>query len=64
MILTEQRSLTSLPPKDYNVTLNGKEYKDLIWWYKTPTLESALIANHICFYNEKVEMYIDGVKEE
>ncbi|KAL9132066.1 MAG: hypothetical protein Q9175_006618, partial [Cornicularia normoerica] len=25
---------------------------------------SAPIAGHICFYNEKVDMYIDGIKEE
>ena len=46
--------------EDYNVTVNGKEYKDLIWWYKTPTLESAPIIGHLCFYNEKCDIYIDG----
>jgi len=50
--------------KDYNVVVNGKEHKDLIWWYKYPTAESAPITGHICFYNEKVEVYIDGEKEE
>ena len=50
--------------KDYNVTVNGKEYKDLIWWYKTPTLESAPVVGHLCFYNEKCDIYIDGVQEE
>lgn len=50
--------------KDYNVVVNGKEYKDLIWWYKTPTAESAPIVGRICFYNEKCDIYIDGVKEE
>ncbi len=29
-----------------------------------PTAESAPIAGLICFYNEKVDIYIDGVKEE
>ncbi|CAF9937875.1 hypothetical protein IMSHALPRED_000577 [Imshaugia aleurites] len=48
----------------YNVVVNGKEYKDLIWRYETPTLESALIAGYVCFYNEKVDIYIDGLKEK
>ncbi|KAK4690394.1 hypothetical protein P7C71_g6384, partial [Lecanoromycetidae sp. Uapishka_2] len=39
-------------------------HKDLVWWYKYPTAESAPIDGHLCFYNEKVEVYIDGVKEE
>lgn len=49
---------------DYNVFVNGKEYKDLVWWYKYPTAESAPIAGHMCFYNEKVDIYLDGEKEE
>ena len=49
---------------DYNVQINGKEYKDVIWWYKYPTSESAPIAGHLSFYNEKVDIYIDGVQEE
>ena len=49
--------------KDYNVVVNGQEYKDLVWWYKYPTAESISIAGHMCFYNEKVDIYIDGEKE-
>ncbi|KAI0836050.1 DUF427-domain-containing protein [Hypoxylon sp. FL0890] len=38
------------------------EIKDLIWYYKTPTLECANIAGFLCFYHEKegVEITIDG----
>lgn len=43
--------------------IDGKEHKDLVWWYKYPTAESAPIAGHLCFYNEKVDIYIDGEKE-
>ncbi len=50
--------------QDYNVVVNGKEHKDLIWCYKYPTAESASIARHMYFYNEKVDIYIDGEKEE
>jgi len=48
----------------YDVTVKGKEYKDIVWWYQYPTMESAQIAGHLCFYNEMVDVYIDGVKEE
>lgn len=53
-----------LTRKDYNVVIDGKEHKDLIWWYRHPTAESAPIAGHLCFYNEKVDIYIDGVQED
>ncbi|OCK85698.1 DUF427-domain-containing protein [Lepidopterella palustris CBS 459.81] len=48
----------------YNVTVGGKEYKDIVWWYQYPTVESAAIAGALCFYNEKVDVWVDGVKEE
>jgi uncharacterized protein (DUF427 family) len=50
----------------YDVVLqeNGEEkvYKDLVWWYRYPTLECSAIAGMLCFYNEKVDMYLDGEK--
>ena len=47
----------------FSVILNGKEFKDVVWWYKYPTAESARITGMICFYNEKVDTFIDGVLE-
>mgnify|MGYP006197249809 CR=1 FL=1 len=37
--------------------------EDLVWYYRYPTMESAKIANHLCFPQGKVEMYVDGVLE-
>ncbi|KAI4251782.1 MAG: hypothetical protein L6R42_008232, partial [Xanthoria sp. 1 TBL-2021] len=48
----------------YNLSVDGHEIKDVIWWYRHPTRESALIEGMVCFYNEKVDVYIDDVKEE
>lgn len=48
----------------YNVKVNGKEYKDLVWYYQYPTAESAPIVGHLCFYNEKVDVWVDGEKEQ
>lgn len=50
--------------KDYHVTVDGRKHQDLIWWYPYITNESALIANMVCFYNEKVDLWVDGVKEQ
>ncbi|KAF2686749.1 DUF427-domain-containing protein [Lentithecium fluviatile CBS 122367] len=47
----------------YNVVVHGKEYRDLVWYYRYPTSESAPIAGHLCFYNEKVDISIDGIQE-
>ncbi|KAI1469332.1 DUF427-domain-containing protein [Daldinia caldariorum] len=40
----------------------GGKFEDLVWYYKTPTLECASIAGCLCFYHEKegVEVRIDG----
>ena len=33
---------------------------DLAWWYQHPTLEAAKIAGYVCFYDERVDTYVDG----
>ena len=67
-LLKPTQTVTSCPYKGdanyYSIVIDGKEYKDYIWWYRYPTPESIAIAGKVCFYNEKVDIYIDGVKEE
>ncbi|KAH4043138.1 hypothetical protein HBH98_230720 [Parastagonospora nodorum] len=48
----------------YHVKVNGKIYKDIVWYYRYPTPESAPVAGHLCFYNEMVDIWVDGEKEE
>ncbi|KAH8732226.1 hypothetical protein GQ44DRAFT_602108 [Phaeosphaeriaceae sp. PMI808] len=48
----------------YHVKVNGKQYRDMVWYYRYPTSESAPIAGHLCFYNEMVDIWVDNVKEE
>ncbi|MCG5212653.1 DUF427 domain-containing protein [Streptosporangium sp. KLBMP 9127] len=43
-------------------TVNGQ--KDLAWSYPTPLLESHRVAGLICFYNEKLDIYLDGELQE
>lgn len=47
----------------YHVKVGEREIKDAIWYYKYPTAESSRIQNRLCFYNEKVDVFIDGSKE-
>jgi len=64
--LTPSDTHTGCPYKGeasyYNAVINGKEYKDLAWWYKSPTSESAAIIGMLCFYPGKVDTWVDGKK--
>lgn len=35
-------------------------HPDLVWIYRSPLAESQKIAGLACFYNEKVDIYLDG----
>ena len=39
-------------------------HRDLVWIYRTPVPESQKIAGLACFYNEKVDIYLDGELQE
>ncbi|WP_067569192.1 DUF427 domain-containing protein [Nocardia acidivorans] len=47
----------------WNVKLGEDIYPDLVWIYRTPFPESQKIAGFASFYNEKVDIYIDGALE-
>ena len=42
----------------YDVTIGDKVYKDIVWFYDTPTIECAAVTGVCCFYNEKVDISI------
>ncbi|WP_406312816.1 DUF427 domain-containing protein [Streptosporangium sp. NBC_01639] len=42
--------------------MNGRV--DLAWSYRTPLEESRRIAGLVSFYDEKVDVYIDGVLQD
>jgi uncharacterized protein (DUF427 family) len=48
----------------YSVNVNGKTYDDYVWTYPLPIPECPKIENLLCFYNEKVDIYIDGELQE
>lgn len=44
----------------WSVTINGESHRDIAWGYREPISEAAKIAGLICFYNEKVDIEVDG----
>ena len=39
----------------------GNRYEDLVWIYRTPLPECQKIAGLACFYQERVDLAVDGV---
>ncbi|MDX1621259.1 MAG: DUF427 domain-containing protein [Nitriliruptorales bacterium] len=48
----------------YDLVLEDSTYEDFVWWYPSPLLESVGIAGYVAFYNEKVDLYVDGELQE
>jgi uncharacterized protein (DUF427 family) len=48
----------------YSVIVDGERHDDIVWWYQHPVAESADIAGYVSFYNEKVDIYVDGQLED
>ena len=63
-LLTPTDTHTACPYKgtaDYwSVTIGDVVHENLVWGYHAPFAESAKIAGLVSFYNEKVDIYVDG----
>lgn len=44
----------------WHLDVNGRRYDDFVWCYRAPLPESQKIAGRLCFYNEKVDLVLDG----
>jgi uncharacterized protein (DUF427 family) len=59
---------TSCPYKGtaayWSVQTPTRTHKDVVWIYRTPLPESQKIAGLACFYNERVEIFVDGERLE
>jgi uncharacterized protein (DUF427 family) len=44
----------------WHLVLDGKRHEDFVWIYRTPLPESRPITGLACFYNEKVDLTVDG----
>jgi uncharacterized protein (DUF427 family) len=67
-LLTPSDSQTHCPYKGmatyWSVDTGHGGYPDLVWTYRAPLAESQKIAGLACFYNEKVDLYLDGELQE
>ena len=63
-LLSPTATRTECPYKgiaeDWSVSIGDKVYDDLVWGYQFPTPESAKISGLVSFYNEKVDIRVDG----
>ncbi|MDQ0088766.1 uncharacterized protein (DUF427 family) [Paenibacillus anaericanus] len=66
-LLSETTLQTSCPYKGtasyWSATVNDKIHENIVWSYLNPIPEIPNIKEYLSFYNERVETYIDGVKE-
>lgn len=67
-VLAKSDTTTFCPYKGqaayYHLQVGSKTIQDAAWYYTYPTHESAAIQGRLCFYNEKVDVFVDGRKEE
>jgi uncharacterized protein (DUF427 family) len=63
-LLEPSESHTGCPYKGrasyWSVRVGDKLLEDLVWTYPTPIPECPKIENLLAFYNEKVDLYVDG----
>jgi uncharacterized protein (DUF427 family) len=43
---------------------SGKKKNDIAWWYRTAYPESTDIKGFIAFFDEKVDVFVDGKQVE
>lgn len=67
-LLESTQTVTHCPYKGdasyWNLRLGDTTYKDFVWVYPRPIPEIPKIENLLCFYNEKVDLYVDGELQE
>ncbi|HVT70396.1 MAG TPA: DUF427 domain-containing protein [Trebonia sp.] len=67
-LLTPSDTQTHCPYKGtagyWSVDTGHGPHPDLVWTYRAPLPESQKIAGRACFYDEKVDVYLDGELQE
>lgn len=66
-LLTPTETVSHCPYKGdaeyWSARIGDKLHADVAWSYRTPLPESQKIAGLIGFYTEKVDLYVDGIKQ-
>ncbi len=67
-LLRPSETSTACPYKGFaaywNVTIGETKHHDIAWGYVTPLPESAAVAGLVCFYDERVDVEVDGVPNQ
>ena len=48
----------------YSVDTGTAVHNDVLWYYRTPLPEAQKVIGLAAFYNEKLDIYVDGVLED
>jgi uncharacterized protein (DUF427 family) len=48
----------------WSVEVGGERVDDLVWGYQDPIPEAAKIKGLLCFFNERVDLEVDGEEQE
>jgi uncharacterized protein (DUF427 family) len=66
--LVESEKTTRCPYKGvasyYSVEAGGGREEDLVWYYPEPLPEVGKVGGRLCFFNEKVDLEVDGEAQE
>ncbi len=67
-LMETTRAKTMCPYKGeasyWSINLAGESYRNLVWAYKDPIAEAAKIKGMLCFFNEKIDLYVDDELQE
>ena len=63
-LLRPSTTRTSCPYKGTASYWHVGEHEDIVWIYRTTLPESQKVTGMACFYNEKVDLYVDGELQE
>ena len=67
-VLTPTDTRTQCPYKGeavyWSAEVNGRTHPDIVWSYPSPIPECPKIENHLAFFNEHADIYVDGELQE
>jgi uncharacterized protein (DUF427 family) len=48
----------------WTARVGDRKLRDIVWSYQDPIAECPKIKGYLCFFNEKVDVYVDGALQE
>jgi uncharacterized protein (DUF427 family) len=63
-LLRPSATTSSCPYKGTAAYWHVGDHEDVVWIYRSPLPESQKVAGLACFWNEKVDLYVDGELQE